>query len=96
VVATPLAVAVGETVPHGPGEHDTVQVTPIFDGSPVTIAVICAVVPIGTVASLAVTETISIAPAMATAAELDADLLATEVAVIVTVKALGGGVLGAV
>jgi hypothetical protein len=57
VVAAPLAVAVGETVPHGVGEQDTVQVTPLFAGSLMTVAVNCAVAPACTVPVFGVTET---------------------------------------
>jgi hypothetical protein len=71
-------------------------VTPLFVGSPLTVALICAVVPIATVAVLAVTETITITPGTVTVAKFDADVLATEVAVMVTVKSLDGEVLGAV
>ena len=39
VVGAPLAVSVGKTVPHGAGEHATVQVTPWCAGSPTTVAV---------------------------------------------------------
>jgi hypothetical protein len=45
VVATPLAVAVGDTEPQGAVEHDTVQVTPLFDESFTTVAVKLAVCP---------------------------------------------------
>jgi hypothetical protein len=58
VVATPLAVALGETAPHGVGEHDTVQVTPLFAGSLVTVAVTCVVAPACTVVVPAETETL--------------------------------------
>ena len=60
MVAIPLAVAVGETVPQGVGEQDTVQVTPLFAGSLVTVAVNCAVAPACTVAVLGVTETVTL------------------------------------
>jgi hypothetical protein len=95
VVATPLPVAVGKTVPQGAGEHDTVHVTPLFAGSLVTVAVNFAVAPACTVAVLGVTET-TIPAGTLMVAEFDADVLATEVAVMVTVKLLAGGVAGAV
>jgi len=57
VVAAPLAVAVGETVPHGAAEHDTIQVTPLFVESLATVAVNWAVAPAWTVAVGGVTET---------------------------------------
>jgi hypothetical protein len=41
VVATPLAVEVGETVPQGAGEQDTLQVTPPLVRSLLTVAVNC-------------------------------------------------------
>jgi hypothetical protein len=82
-------------VPHGVGEQDTVQVTPLFVGSFVTVAVNCAVAPACTVAVLGVTETV-IPVGTVTVADADAEVLATEVAVMVTVKLLAGGVAGAV
>jgi len=95
VVAAPLAVALGETVPHGAGEHDTVHVTPLFAGSLVTVAVNCDVAAARTVAMLGATET-AIAAGTRMVAEADAEVLATEVAVIVTVKLPAGDVVGAV
>ena len=94
MVATPLALVVGETEPHGPGEHDTVQITPIFVGSLLTVAVICDVVLIGTVVGFAVTVTA--VPRTVTVAKFDTEALAREVAVMVTAKSLAGGVVGAV
>ena len=94
-VATPLAVAVGETVPHGVGEHDTVHVTPWFAGSLVTVAVNLAVALACTAAVLGETET-AIAAGTVMVAEFDTEVLAAEVAVMVTVKLLVGGVVGAV
>jgi hypothetical protein len=92
-VAAPLAVAVGETVPHGVGEHDKVQVTPLLIGSPATVAVSWTVpaactVPVLWVIVTAVARTVTIAVALAEA-------LATEMAVMVTIKSLAGGVVGA-
>jgi len=95
-VATPLAVAVGETVPHCAVEHDTVQVTPLFAGSFVTVAVKCAMPPGCTVPVSAETETAIAGTVTVMVAEPDADVSATEVAVTVTVKSLAGGVVGAV
>ena len=40
VVVTPFNVAAGETVPHGPGSHDRVHVTPLLVGSLATLATI--------------------------------------------------------
>jgi hypothetical protein len=95
VVATPLAVTVGETAPQGAREHDTIQVTPLFAGSFVTVAVNCAVAPACTAAVLGVTETV-IPAGTVTVADADAEVSATEVAVMVTVNLLAGGVAGAV
>src|SRR5215469_17684038 len=50
VVATPLPVVIGETVPHGALEQDSVQVTPRLAVSLLTVAVTCAVAPDCTVA----------------------------------------------
>ena len=80
-------------MPHGVGEHDTVHVTPLFAGSLVTVAVNLAVAPACTVAVLGATETAI--PGITTVAKDDTEVLATEVAVIVTVKLLAGGVTGA-
>jgi hypothetical protein len=82
-------------VPHGAGEHDTVHVTPLFAGSLVTVAVNFAVALACTVAVLGETET-AIAAGTVMVAEADAEVLAAEVAVMVTVKLLAGGVAGAV
>jgi hypothetical protein len=95
VVATPLAVAVGKTVPQDAAEHDTVQVTPLFAGSLVTVAVKFAVPLVCTLAVLGEIET-AMAAGTVMVAEADAEVLATEVAVIVTVKLAAGGVVGAV
>lgn len=45
MVAVPLDVELGETVPQDAAEHETVQVTPLFVESFVTVDVNCAVVP---------------------------------------------------
>ena len=81
-------------MPQGVAEHDTVQVTPLFAGSLVTVAVNFAVAPACTVAMLGVTETAIAGITMV--AKADADVLVTEVAVMVTIKSLAGGVVGAV
>ena len=93
-MAAPLAVVVGETVPHGAGEHDTVQVTPLLAGSLVTVAVNGAVVPAITVADWGATETAVARTVMVAMFVFDES--ATEAAVIVTVKAAESGVVGAV
>ena len=81
-------------MPHGVGEHDTVHVTPLFAGSLVTVAVNLAVAPACTVAVLGATETAI--PGITTVAKADAEVLVTDVAVMVTVKLLAGGMAGAV
>jgi hypothetical protein len=58
VVATPLAVEVGETDPHAWPEHDSVQVTPLFAESLTTVAVNCAAAPAFTVAVVGERETL--------------------------------------
>ena len=82
-------------MPHGVGEHDTDHVTPWFAESLVTVAVNFAVALACTMAVLGETET-AIAARTVMVAEADAEVLATEVAVMVTVKLLAGGVVGAV
>lgn len=52
VVFPLLSVDVGETLPHGPGEQATLQVTPLFAESLATVAVSCAVPPACTMAEL--------------------------------------------
>ena len=47
----------GKTVPHIVAEHDTVQMTPLFAKSLVTVAVTCVVAPACTVVVPAETET---------------------------------------
>ena len=81
-------------MPHGAGEHDTVQVTPLFSGSLVTVAVNFAVAPAFTVAESGATETV--VPGTVTAAEPDTAVLATVVAMMETVKSPAGRVAGAV
>jgi hypothetical protein len=93
-MATPLGLFVGETVPHGGVEQLIVQVTPRSAGSPATVAVICAVVLIGTVLALEVTRIVT--PVIVISAVLDTDGFATDVAVIITPRSPAGGVLGAV
>jgi hypothetical protein len=94
VVATPLAVDVGETVPHGVGEQDTDQTTPKFAESFVTVAVNWPVPPNRTLAEPGSIETLI--PGTVTLAELDAAALATAAAVMVTPKSPAGVGVGAV
>ena len=93
VADSPLAVVVGETLPHAVAEHVTAQVTPWFPGSFATVAVNCAPTATCTVAALGAMDRV-IARSV-TFAETDLDGSATEVAVIVTVRSLAGAVLGA-
>lgn len=96
MVAAPLAVVARETVPHGDAEHTTVQVTPLFAESLLTVAVNCAVAPGDRVAELGATITVIAGTVTVMAADADFDVSANEVAVIVTVKPADGGLLGAV
>ncbi len=94
VVGVPLGVEVGKTVPHDVTEHETVQVTPLFAESLVTVAVNCAVAPAASVAVFGATETVI--PGIVTMAVADTEVLVTEVAVRVTVKLPAGAIGGAV
>jgi hypothetical protein len=67
--------------------------TPLLAGSLVTVAVICDVLPAPTGLTAAETETMIGGTSMVTL--LDFAGLETEVAVMVTVRSLGGGVAGA-
>jgi hypothetical protein len=58
VVAAPLGVCVGETIPQGDTEHETLQLTPSFVGSLATVAVNCTVAPTSTVAELLESDTL--------------------------------------
>jgi hypothetical protein len=90
-------VDVGEMLPHCVAEHETDHVTPLFAGSLVTVAVNFDVPPACTVAVLGATATaIAIPAGTVMVAEADAELLATELAVMVTVMLLEGGGVGAV
>ena len=94
MVAAPLAVAAGETVPHGDAEHDTVQVTPLFAESLVTVATSVACVPFcSEVGGGCVSAMVTLVIVMATVAVLVVSALA--VAVMATMP-LGGTELGAV
>jgi hypothetical protein len=93
-VAAPLAVVVGDTLPHGAVEQLTVQLTPLLAGSPVTVAVKLKVAPARTVAVPGAMETVI--PGTVTVAAANAAAFVTELAVIVTPKSPAGGVLGAV
>lgn len=94
MVAVPLGVEVGATVPHGVAEHDTAQVTPLFAKSLVTAAVNCAVDPACTVAEEGATVTTTEGTVIV--AEANFVVSVADVAVRVTVRLLDGGVAGAV
>lgn len=94
MVAVPLAVAVGETLPQGAVLHETVQFTPVFAAKFETVAVICVVCVASIFAEVGETET-TIAGTVIVA-EPDLVASAEEVAVSVKVRVLEGGVDGAV
>ena len=80
------------TLPQDATEHVTVQVTPVFDVF-VAVAVNCCVFPARTVAVVGETETLTTGTVIV--AEFDLLVSVAEVAVIVTVSALAGGLAGA-
>ena len=94
VVEPPLLVDVGETVPHGAAEQDTVQVTPPLLASLATVAVTACVPVASIIASPGDTETVT--PSTGMVPELETDEFATAVAVNITVKPDGGTFEGAV
>ena len=94
VVGAPLRVFVGEIEPQGPGVQPTDQVTPLFVGSLVTVAVNCAVVLMLTVGFCGLTDTATAATVMV--ALLDTLGSATDVPVTLTCKGLPSAMLGAV
>jgi hypothetical protein len=79
---------VEETVPHDAAEHDTVQVTPLFAVSLVTVAVNCAVAPACSVAEFGVTATEI--PGTVTVSEPETEGSLKEVAVNVTCRSFIG------
>jgi len=94
VVAAPLAVVVGEILPQGAGEHDTLQLTPLWLGSLLTVATIFGTtVPACTDETSTVTETLIEGTVIVTVADFVAS--ARDVAVTVTVRSLAGAVVGA-
>jgi hypothetical protein len=94
VTGAPLADVDAESVPQDDEEQVTVQVTPLFAKSFVTVAVSGTAAPGCTVAVPGTTETLI--PGMVTFADAVATALETEVAVMVTAKSPTGCVLGAV
>lgn len=93
-MATPLFVLAGKADPQGDVGHDTAQLTPMFVGSLLRVALNFAVVPTVTVAEFGCTVTVP--PGTVTVAVDEAEISATAVAVIVTAKSAGGGSVGAV
>ena len=98
MVAPPLAVVESESHPQA-GEQTTppcvrVHATPCFFGSYPTVAANFCVVPPGSKALTGVTETLIAGTVIV--AEPEAAPSATDVAVTVTVRSLGGNVAGAV
>ena len=62
VVLPPLTVDVGETLPQGAGEHERVQLTPLFAESLVTVAANWPVVPTPNVAVVLESDTLMAGP----------------------------------
>lgn len=81
------------TLPQAAAEQVTVQVTPVFEVL-LTVAVNCALFPARTVAVVGATETLAAGTVIV--AEFDLVVSVTEVAVTLTVRALAGGLAGAV
>src|SRR5712691_10130746 len=81
--------------PQGAGEQETAQVTPLLDGSLSTVAVIDAAPPICTAPGWGPCVIETAIAGTVTAAEVDPNGSATEVAATVTVRSLAGGVAGA-
>jgi hypothetical protein len=94
VVAAPLAVVVGETLPQGAVAHVTVQVTPLLLGSFTSVAVTCPVALASTLGVAGVTVTPT--EGTITVAEADFVVSVAEVPVTVTLMLLAGNVVGAV
>jgi len=97
VVGAPLGVVVGETEPQEVAEQETVQVTPLFEGSFVTVAVNCAVAPASTLAVPGLTETVIPGIVMNPCKpSVETALFAFELATISTNRSPAGGLVGAV
>ena len=95
-MATPLAVIVGETLPHCAAEHDTVHATPEFAESFNTVAMSCIAAPGCTVAEAGATVTLIAAAGIVTDTESDFEGSATDVAVRSTISVCIGAAEGAV
>ena len=93
MAGVPLAVEAGDIDPHGLVEQETAQVTPLFEGSSETVTEKEAVAPAATLAEVGATAILI--PGTITVACPEAVVLATEVAVRLTVKSPAGGSVGA-
>jgi len=92
-VAFPLRVEVGEILPQGADEHDTLQLTPLLLESLPTIAMMLGTLPVAsTVAVVGVMEIVTEGIVIVAVADLVAS--SKEVAVTVTVRSLAGGLVG--
>lgn len=94
VVGAPLAVAVGETLPHGAVAHVTLHVTPLWLASFRSVAVSPAVVLASTLGAAG--DTVIPTEGTTTVAEADFVASVAEVPVTVTLMLLAGSVAGAV
>lgn len=94
VVGVPLAVDVGDTLPHGGVSQVTDQTTPPLLASFVTVAMNGAVFPVETVAGFGVTEMVN--PGTVIAADAPTPPLETAVASNVTPRSPNGSVAGGV
>jgi hypothetical protein len=86
----PLSVEAGDTLPHAVAEQATLQVTPAFPGSFVTVTVNCMLLVASTGSGLCGSTSTTIAGTV-TRALATASVLATAVAVTVTCKSFAGG-----
>ena len=93
MTGAPLAAVVGETVPHGAVEQETLQLTPANAGSLFTVAENCSIAPTCSTPVVGATETLMAETVIV--AEADFDGFATEVAVTVTDRLLAGAAEGA-
>ena len=92
VVATPLAVEPGETLPQGACGHDTVQLTPALAPSLATVAENGACAPRATVAEMDERFTVTAGTVMTTFADFAGSLADVAVRVTVRAPACTGGV----
>lgn len=92
-MGAPLAVAVGDTLPHGAAGHVTVQVTPFPLGSLKSVAVSGPVALASTLGAAG--ATVNPTEGTTTVAEADFVMSVADVPVTVTFKLLAGSVAGA-